>query len=1088
MKPMFTPLLFIGFSWFWILPEPEQFSFVHATNTIACNDSIYVSMDANCQALLHPDDLVEGFVGDPADYSILIHSGPNLVPNPIPADYLWETLVATVTFDPTGNSCWSFVLPQDKTGPVINCPADTITINCWVALDQVPAPEAYDNCSTATLSLVNTMLIDTDICDNNEVLSVKRWIAFDDADNQSGTSCDQYIRQVRPTNIDFPNDIIWSCTQYADHPQLIYPTPLAPDIAQLEDGIEVIDATGVQDSQVLSTSGSGNPGPLGVQSCFYNISHSDQIIQNCGSNFDIIRTWTILDWCTNDVITSNNEGEDKVQTIKIMDVSPPEIISQSSLPIPVDSSTACFSLAALPIPTVLEDCSSYFLQIFTPSGEADYVNGQDASGGATIPAPGLAPGNHTITYVATNACGLSSEVNLDIIVYDPIAPVALCDVITEINLDSDGSAVAVAEVFNDGSYDNCCLDEFQVRRMVDNCNQANLQLGPSVSFCCEDVGTGPIQIVFRTWDCYENYNECMVQVSVHDKLPPSLDTCPLGLTITCDIWDSQLQLPLSLNDYSILDQFGTASFHDNCSLTVSQSVNYQVNVCGYGQISRTWTAQDDAGNTPAFCNQIIQVNHVSEWGVSFPPDQIGQCTDSELPDFGEPVIFQEDCELIGISYEDQLFNIVPDACYKIIRTWTAINWCIFENYGTDAFVEYSELEAGVDFDQDGDQDNQTFFDGINTGTEPDGYIVFKQIIKVVDTEAPELSIEDQFFCITGTDCGIDIALPGPDVLDCSLEYDINYFTDIPNDLGGGSFEEVTPGNYTVLYEVWDACGNVNYIEQAVEVVDCKLPTPVCLNTISVTIMQNGEIVIPAEIFDAGSYDNCEGPLYFSYSANVSDSLLWLNCDYLGQINIEIWVTDQYGNQDFCETYFFLYDNAGNSCVAQPIVAGLVYTSSDLAMPMADILVNTTLATGTDVDGYYAMSLDFGQDYSVSPLFEDDPLNGVTTFDQVLISKHILGIQPIQDPYQHIAADANGSGTVTTSDIVELRKLILGLSTGFPNLESWRFIDAYYVFPNPLNPWEEPFPEVLNFNNLSEDVLDADFIGIKVGDVNSSATL
>jgi hypothetical protein len=43
-----------------------------------------------------------------------------------------------------------------------------------------------------------------------------------------------------------------------------------------------------------------------------------------------------------------------------------------------------------------------------------------------------------------------------------------------------------------------------------------------------------------------------------------------------------------------------------------------------------------------------------------------------------------------------------------------------------------------------------------------------------------------------------------------------------------------------------------------------------------------------------------------------------------------------------------------------------------------------------------------------------------------------------------------------------------------------------VFPVPTNPWFAAFPEVLNYNNLSAEVLGADFIAVKVGDVNGSA--
>lgn len=69
------------------------------------------------------------------------------------------------------------------------------------------------------------------------------------------------------------------------------------------------------------------------------------------------------------------------------------------------------------------------------------------------------------------------------------------------------------------------------------------------------------------------------------------------------------------------------------------------------------------------------------------------------------------------------------------------------------------------------------------------------------------------------------------------------------------------------------------------------------------------------------------------------------------------------------------------------------------------------------------------------------------FDLVLISdKTYFG--PLSDtlnsPYKMIAADANNSRSITTFDIVTLRKLILGIDTVFTNTDSWRFVPADYI--------------------------------------------
>ena len=114
------------------------------------------------------------------------------------------------------------------------------------------------------------------------------------------------------------------------------------------------------------------------------------------------------------------------------------------------------------------------------------------------------------------------------------------------------------------------------------------------------------------------------------------------------------------------------------------------------------------------------------------------------------------------------------------------------------------------------------------------------------------------------------------------------------------------------------------------------------------------------------------------------------------------------------------------------------------------------------------------------------MNGVSTIDIIFISKHILGIQLLDSPYKLLAADVNRSNTVSTLDLIHLRKVILGVSQGFPNNESWRYVDAAYNFPNPADPWVEEFPERLAIPMLMHDLFGADFIAVKVGDVNGNA--
>ena len=113
-------------------------------------------------------------------------------------------------------------------------------------------------------------------------------------------------------------------------------------------------------------------------------------------------------------------------------------------------------------------------------------------------------------------------------------------------------------------------------------------------------------------------------------------------------------------------------------------------------------------------------------------------------------------------------------------------------------------------------------------------------------------------------------------------------------------------------------------------------------------------------------------------------------------------------------------------------------------------------------------------------------NGVTSTDLVLVVRHILSFSRFSDPYQILAADANNSGTITSSDLVEMRRVILEQSNGFSNNSNWRFLEASQdIAQNVAN---QQVIQTISLSNLSSNATGLDFIGVKIGDVNSSADL
>ncbi len=153
------------------------------------------------------------------------------------------------------------------------------------------------------------------------------------------------------------------------------------------------------------------------------------------------------------------------------------------------------------------------------------------------------------------------------------------------------------------------------------------------------------------------------------------------------------------------------------------------------------------------------------------------------------------------------------------------------------------------------------------------------------------------------------------------------------------------------------------------------------------------------------------------------------------------------------------------------------------LPVPGVKINTYTVT-TEPDGNFYTSDNTCADAKYQVSKKTEPLAGISTFDLVAMSKHILNVVPFTQPWQFIAADINKNKQVTTYDIVELRKLILGIYADFPANTSWRFYPKNFVFTSQ-NPAEENLPDTIRqFISPTVDTTFFEFTGVKIGDVNN----
>lgn len=543
---------------------------------------------------------------------------------------------------------------------------------------------------------------------------------------------------------------------------------------------------------------------------------------------------------------------------------------------------------------------------------------------------------------------------------------------------------------------------------------------------------------------YTATDEC--QNSASDTLlivvqPGYVAACPPDLTVTCDFFETEIVPSLAAGDSAAFNLLGEMQFYANCFLTPTQSLAFESDSCGVRSVTRILGAEE----LPDECVQVVTVEHVSDFQVVFPADLLYNCQFDSIP-VEEPVVTGGTCEQLSIAYTDSIVTLVADACYKILRKWTVDDHCT-----------------------------------------PGGAVTHVQSIKITDNVDPVFLNGCSLppICLDSSSCNQSVMLPAPAVGECG-EYSLTAQFKIGGVWlnGFGPFSGVPAGNYEVRYLAADKCNNQTTCLTMQKVENCEAPVALCKQTLQVELLPNGTTTLWAQDLNAGSYNPCSGSLQYSLDGASNLPSLSLDCDDLGLDTFTLWVTNAKGLQASCQTEITVVPAFGG-CEVGALANGSVFT--ELYDAMEGVVLSSSIGSVlTDAAGEFSIVVSETATDELVPTLDDDYLNGVTTFDIVLIRKHIIGSDLLDSPYKIIAADVDRSGAVTTFDLVLIQKLVLFNIFEFPNGPAWRFVDAAYVFPDPSNPFSPPFPETIFVTWPDMIPPSADFIGIKLGDVNNSA--
>ena len=1041
-----------------------------------CFNQVNVTLNPNsCQVNVSPSFLLAltPETDDAFTINVVSQSGVDLG-SVIPAEYVGQTLTANVTDECSGLFCSTLISLIDVSPPTLTIPPDT-TIACTGSWEPelMGFAQGFD-CTDVTVNYTDEFIEDE--CGDPIAYVERTWRATDLSGNH--TSAIQTISIARGTQqqMFFPADVVIECGDWLANPMLAQPEF------------------------------SGQPTLVNVPLCGLIFTHSDQFIGLCGNtdnSFMILRSWIVLDACGNFLFNTDGAGNDNLQLIRVEDNTAPEIESPSltlsaNVPPQENGLTYCTTLGFIPPPVVTDECNDYTIRIHTPLGEVNYLNGTDGALGGTVPGPGLPLGVFSITYEVTDDCGNTSVLDVPVEVLDVLPPIMICDDNITVTLQPSGFAQLQAGQINEGIRDDCCLDQVLIKLE----DEPDSLFRSGIEFFCTNT---TVEVLMRAWDCAGNFNNCNVTVMVKDLIPPQVLQNVNNVQLTCQ------------DDYSsyLAEDFNAPVFTDNCDFTVDYLVVENINDCGIGTVTRTWTATDIPDNTPAVVTQTISLTAVHDYRITLPGDQSPDCLETDFP---EAVYVQDGCDMITINMiQDTLDDDGTGACLVIRRTYNIINWCEYDGQ-SESFV--LPRLTGNEFNPQPASSYELFSDGVSlfreTFVDPvyvgpsGGHYTYFQLIYIIDDQGP------QFTSMTtnSTFCMLEMPFQGEQCLayveynfnisdHCSPMIDLNY----AHSLNGGGFNddmygtltELGDGNYQIrglypagdnsfVFSLSDDCGNVSFGQYDFEVVDCTAPVLTCVESFIIQVEGDQTSVLNVGDVLEGITENCGNP-QLSFSPDMLTDQLFFDCESLGDTLITVWALDDAGNQSSCIVMAHI-DNESLSCYDFYNIEGFVRTED--GEPISGVTVKLsgamTAEEVTDSTGYYRFEdIIGGFNYTVEPMKDGDDVNGVTTFDLILIQKHILDVQPFDSPYKIISADVNHSNIVSTFDLLKLRKLILGVDPELETNTSWRFVRFDYNFQNPEIPLEENFPETRFIDHLDGN-MQADFIGVKIGDVNATANL
>ncbi|MFT6782843.1 MAG: putative repeat protein (TIGR01451 family) [Saprospiraceae bacterium] len=845
-----------------------------SAGALSCIGSMNLSLDGDCEVTVTPNLILTSPIGTGQAYNVMLttQSG-EVIPNAtLTAEHIGTTVTAKIIDACSGNSCWSNILVEDKIKPTIVCQDVTISCN---KVDEYEGPFTEDNCGTiASVTLLKDSLTTLSCGDpgaDDFVAVIHREYQATDGQGNKSEVCTMkmFVEKVDLDDIIFPDTFL-----------MMNNTAFNCDAYDLDmDGVADLAITGVpiyNNEYVFPD--------FGIL-CNTALTFTDDQ-RTINGVIKITRTWTAWRWDCSGSISKEVD-----QLIEIRDTEPPVITCPDNINVSAVTGD-CSGTVTLPAPQISDSCSPDGLT-YTIKPPFGALIKEGDSRVVTFP---YSETPYDIVYTAIDGAGLSTTCTIQVTVTDNIAPVAICDQNTVVGLNSNGIGYTYALNIDDGSYDACGVKSIEIRRMDEGG-----PFGDKVVFTCADLGT-PVVVELKVTDNGGLMNTCMANVIVQDKHAPQV-TGPGNVEINCE------------DDYLPLSQYGDFSFTDACNVDTMTVVDIDLNSCGLGTITRTFTATDSDGTANTSQTITVVNNNPFDFNsIVFPMDieltvntcDVDSITDpSNLPDgFNVPqYTATPPCQMVSASPHDEMFSLIGDpnsVCFKIVRTWTVIDWCQLDNEG--APLERSGVQT---------------ISIINTKA-PEDIMVTGLDDPIVSTTCDSAMV---VFTATSGDC-VDNSLQS--LIQIDFDSDFNTTNEYELSVGGVgasiTFSQMLPmGNHTAVVTFMNPCNVMTTTSFPINITNNIPPNIGCKN-VAIGLEPWDTDGIPGPDTEAAcinvdslavaslTFHMCDVDFELSFSDSSIVKELCFDCNDLGIQEVEIFAIDINGNISSCISIVDVQDN------------------------------------------------------------------------------------------------------------------------------------------------------------------------------------